>query len=134
MFINEIVITDLGFAASNSKKIVNNHDIIHYYGQQEPIKNHTYKVKQDYPYEDEYGRYRISSSGGRQSERGRVGIIKNPHLWTKNGNSYARKLYDYNDNTNRPYKTNWSFNSIQSSYPTEKPEKLLKRIICLSTK
>src|SRR6056297_3592038 len=105
MLINEIIITDLGFAAANSKKIVNNHNNIYYYCKEEPIKIHTYKSKQEYPYKDEYGKYRLSTRGGRQTERGKVGIKKNPHLWIKKGKGYSRKYYEYDDNIERPYKS-----------------------------
>lgn len=135
MFINEIIVKDLGFVAANSKNIVNNHNHIYYYCcKEEPIKTHTYTIEQEYPYEDEYGKYRESTGGGRQTERGRVGINKKPHLWIKKGKGYIRKIYDYQDNLQRPYTSNWSISYNKSSYPTEKPYKLLSRIIKLSTK
>ena len=135
MLINEITLIGTSFVAANSKKLVHNTNTIFYYSKGEPlVKNWTYETDIEYPYKDDRGRYR-THYGGRQNERGIKGIIKEPHMWIKKGDhTFYKKQYEGSEDLNRPYTTDWYFKPGRAKYPTEKPYKLLERIICLSTK
>jgi DNA modification methylase len=133
VFINQITLVGTTFVAANSKKIVQNTNTILYYSKGEPTyKNWTYITEMIYDKEDEYGEYR-TQQGGRQNERGKKGIIDNPHLWIATCKGYIKKAYKGTEDLQRPYTSDWMFNGINQKYPTQKPYKLLERIICSST-
>jgi len=132
MFRNEISIIKNNLPPINSKVIFNNKENILYYGFNN-IESTRYEIKVEYPLEDEKGKYRLSCEhGGRVRERYIEQYKKNPENFIFQGKTYCKKIYEQKDY--RCYSNVWNMQYCTSSYPTQKPYKLLERIICLSTK
>ena len=115
MFINEISLDIHRFYAQNSSKIIQCVDTLLLYGFN-PLLNIRVPIVREYKHEDELGVYRKYSSG-RLSTRG----IK------------SRKIYKKEDCNTQIMNSLWKVNYEKTIYPTQKPYKLLERIICLST-
>ena len=116
MFINTIELDVHRFYAQNSKSIIQVVDYVLLYGYN-PLLVTRDNIERTYQYEDEGGKYRKYSSG-RLSARG----IK------------SRKIYAKDDDNTQVMKSLWKVNYERTIYPTQKPYKLLERIICLGTK
>ena len=96
------------------------------------------KVK-DHPFTDEKGNYRKYSSGGINSSKEIndrfIRIYGDRVVYKADGNIKFVKFYESDDEGKKQYiSNNWSYKQIKQEYPTQKPYKLLERVICLGTK
>jgi hypothetical protein len=113
-------------------------DSILYYSSSFQIPIYKKLPDDKYPYVDEDGRRYLKSTGGHQKK---TFIRKGIDYWkvgSYNLDPFYFKQYQ-DEHKGHKIGNNWIDIQIIStkydmSYPTQKPEKLLKRVICLSTK
>ena len=130
MFINNIVNKSIIIKAHNSNKIVTVYDNIILYNNCNSLLNARYKVKREYKYKDDNGRYyRLGNMGGRQKKN----YLKNNKNFIVVNNQLFQKIYKTKKDCSSPYDNWWELGYSKTLYPTQKPYRLMERIILLST-
>jgi len=110
------------------KSMTQHENYIFYYGYNNIIN----KIEVDYPIEkfnkkDEYGYYYESYGGGRNS----LNVLNHKKI-IKNNKVVGVKYYAHEKK--KKIGNIWTdIKMVKPSYPTEKPYRLMERIICLST-
>ena len=115
MHINSLVLNIKKLTPQNSYYISQTHDYLFIYGNN-PLYSVKVPHKKTYTHKDDKGEYRVSSGGKQTIRFGR-----------------DKKIYKDEEKQETSLTSVWSFSYGRTPYPTQKPYKLLERIICLST-
>lgn len=133
MFINSIINKKIPVRLYlvQQKYIPVQEEYIHIYGLN-PIHNKLWENNYTYKYEDERGKYRISTSTYSKPDTYLIKLYGDKCI-IKDGKFKGIKRYQKDDKGMR-IGNMWDVQYGGGEYPTQKPYKLLERIICLSTK
>jgi DNA modification methylase len=107
----------------NFKTIGHNYDTIYWYGNPSSVK---VEKKMEYKHEDEDGKYNIRTGGC-------INKLKTDNVFTNERGTKYIKVYKKQTWTAIPHDYFDGCTTKKGDYPTQKPYKLLERIICLST-
>ena len=124
-----IILKYMTMLPQNSNKLVVNSDFILYYGD---LQSSRIKVDREYPFKDDKGSYRLGACGGRLNKNYHNSDDKSKYV--VDGNKIRQKTYKSDKDGTIPTDNIWYIPYGSTKYPTQKPYKLLERVICLGTK